>query len=431
MVLIMKRAIVFGITKDLDFALANMLIGIKKHLKCDIDKFIILNDSLSNEQKISFKKIHKNVEFVYFSKEYVFERLGFKNQDNNKINRILERYSHFYFCKFEIIDYLKIYDQVLWLDCDMLVQNDFSTLFDVDDSIAWVPTRVKFINKIRGLENDFVSKFNFSVSDLNNISQPNGGLILLNKNLLTISKLNSNFLYEVFIKLISFTDKHNLDEISFATLAMLNKVQVKNLHVKYNSYAWKSYASKSIIVHAMGKFKFWNTNELYNNYKEWGENSNVWNNLYASNKQCKFLYDAEYEGFLIKKRSNHKVKSVLALKNINDRLIFDFKMVYGEFLKKQSVTVKKIWIYKEVCSVVDVLFKEISLAFNIFPNVQGSFDIEMLQRKDSKSIIIGNKIGDKECLVKNISLDEVCDVIIMHLEKIIVTIHLENNSKST
>ena len=54
-----ELAIVFGITKDLDFALANVLIGIKKHFsyknKFDI---IVYHDGLSEEIKSMLSNIY-------------------------------------------------------------------------------------------------------------------------------------------------------------------------------------------------------------------------------------------------------------------------------------------------------------------------------------------------------------------------------------
>ena len=58
-----KVAIVFGITANYDFALANVLIGMKKHCKIFWDDIIVFHDNIPTETqkrlKNRFDKISK------------------------------------------------------------------------------------------------------------------------------------------------------------------------------------------------------------------------------------------------------------------------------------------------------------------------------------------------------------------------------------
>lgn len=116
-----ELAIVFGITKDLDFALANVLIGIKKHFsyknKFDI---IVYHDGLTEEIKSMLSNIYP-CDFKLFKSKVSESKLSTEN---------LKLYSNLCLARFECFDLLNSYKKIVWHDVDILIQNDFKDLLN-------------------------------------------------------------------------------------------------------------------------------------------------------------------------------------------------------------------------------------------------------------------------------------------------------------
>ena len=119
-----ELAIVFGITSDYDFALANVLIGIKKHFnyKNEYD-IIVYHDGLNEEIKETLNKIMPCTFFKFKSR--VNEKL--LSEENLKL------YSNMCLARFECFDLLKKYRKVIWHDVDILIQDDFSELLKLGE----------------------------------------------------------------------------------------------------------------------------------------------------------------------------------------------------------------------------------------------------------------------------------------------------------
>ena len=86
-----ELAIVFGITKNLDFALANVLIGMKKH--CSLKKYdiIVYHNGLETKTQENINKISK-CQFIYYKNKF---------NDNNLDEEYLKIYSNMCLSRFE------------------------------------------------------------------------------------------------------------------------------------------------------------------------------------------------------------------------------------------------------------------------------------------------------------------------------------------
>lgn len=85
----------------------------------------------------------------------------------------------------------------------------------------------------------------------------------------------------------------------------------------------------------------------------------------------------------------------------------------------QFASVKKIWIYKNICSVIDFSYRNVNFAFNLTPNKAGGVDVDLLQRKGESKFLINKKIGDKKNLGQNISIEDAIDEILMNTNLIV------------
>lgn len=155
-----KRALVFGATTDLSFALGAMIVGFLKHNTRYDGHIIILHDGISTEQQSVFRCLFKNTSFRTFSESYVRRQLGDDN-DAPFVNRFITAYSHFYFAKFELFNLLNEFDRVIWMDADMLVRGPLDDLWNFDE-FCWRETFQKKIQR----RTDMYTLFSSHIKDL-------------------------------------------------------------------------------------------------------------------------------------------------------------------------------------------------------------------------------------------------------------------------
>ena len=125
-----RCALVFGITNNYMFALANTLIGLKKNNSVFWDDIIVYIDQISEQQKDSINKILK-VNFVKI------------NSDSyNKLNtKAIQKYSVAAFYRYECFKLLDDYETVIWNDVDILIKGDISGLQNYGTESGFAATR--------------------------------------------------------------------------------------------------------------------------------------------------------------------------------------------------------------------------------------------------------------------------------------------------
>ncbi|MCW3184592.1 hypothetical protein OJO68_16585 [Escherichia coli] len=112
-------AIVFSGTSNLTFAMANVIIGIKKHSPNLEFDTIIYHDGINKEEQTRLNKITPTLFEFYTSNEYL---LNLKETEN------IQKYSIMSFAIYEIFNLLKKYKKVIYLDSDLLVQKDITPM---------------------------------------------------------------------------------------------------------------------------------------------------------------------------------------------------------------------------------------------------------------------------------------------------------------
>ena len=120
-----EKALVLGATGNITFAVANVLIGIKKHSpELQADFYIYHKDITEIDQHLLNSIIPIN--FI----EYNFPA----NNTEDLEKFAFKRYSQLAFSRFECFNLLNEYKKVVWLDVDTLIQKDISSLFDLCDN---------------------------------------------------------------------------------------------------------------------------------------------------------------------------------------------------------------------------------------------------------------------------------------------------------
>ena len=115
-----KVALVFGITTNHLFALANTLIGLLKHNDKFWDDIIVYYDKLKKRDIDNINKI-TNCKFIQYSKKDYLNKIS---------EEAIKKYSEACFYRYECFNLLNEYETVIWNDVDILIKGDISGLLN-------------------------------------------------------------------------------------------------------------------------------------------------------------------------------------------------------------------------------------------------------------------------------------------------------------
>lgn len=269
-----ELAIVFGITKDLDFALANVLIGIKKHFKYK-NKYdvIVYHDGLNSSTQDMLNTIMPCT-FMQFKSRVSDSLLSSEN---------LKLYSNMCLARFECFDLLNEYKKVIWHDVDILIQDDFSELLKLGEKsgLAMTYTDIGFLTEANF--NETIPNYNMFLPLLNS------GIIVFADNLPKHEKM-TEWCYK---KLTELNKKvRYLDQGILNLLVQEFNINVESIDIKkYCCHPLRKDYKNAAIIHAYGYDKFWNAFYLYEKFPEWGSNLLEWSKI----KKDYFLENAKEE----------------------------------------------------------------------------------------------------------------------------------------
>ena len=265
-------AIVFGITKDYAFALANVLVGIKKHQKNVFwDDIVIYHDGLSEIDKNALNSILR----------CDFREFNVSELDAYNINEdTIRNYSLMALARFKCFDLLDDYKKIIWHDADILIQADFSGLLGYGEKSGFAAT---------------MSDCNFLVES--NFYEPIDGYrmydVLYNSGIMVLSdklKGYENLSAWCFQKTQELADKiRYIDQGTVNLLIQEFNIDVERIDIlMYCCHPERPQCKTASIVHAYGTTKFWNSDKLASQFPEWQENNILW-----QNKKREFLSDAK------------------------------------------------------------------------------------------------------------------------------------------
>lgn len=261
-----KNCVVFGITQNLTFAVANIIMSIEKKSPKLIDAYIIYYSS-DSPIKVRERSIVSNI-----SDKVQFRELDFNLDKNVGLEHFFQKYTELCFAKFKILDLVKDeFEKVLWLDADLLILQDISEIFNYE-GFAWKPSYPK-------LQEAFCfSKFRefdeFDISEKN--TKPNGGVILVTRNKYT-DRVYCKQAIKLFDEIKNIPGRNGgMDEICFGLLAIKYGIQVNVLEPKWNFVLQNEKVENPIVVHCMGKNKIWKNSYLAMLYPEFLENNALW-----------------------------------------------------------------------------------------------------------------------------------------------------------
>ena len=158
-------AIVFRCTADYSFTVANMIVGIERFSPNLATDYIIYTDDNTDKRLTQIREI-----VVYYGKSISIYRYDYTKVEYvyNYHPSFVKRYPLIVFSIFEIFNLLDLYENVIALDSDMIVQKPFDSILNIKLSFASRPAR-----KIK----DVMDNYN------GNNESPNAGFIYINDKL--------------------------------------------------------------------------------------------------------------------------------------------------------------------------------------------------------------------------------------------------------
>lgn len=257
-------------------ALANMIIGIERHSPNLVDQYVILHDAteiFNDEDLNALSKLTKKVSFypIDFINRYKLPELNILN-GKNSYNKII-------FAKYFVFDLLRYCKHVLWLDTDMLVVNDISPIFK-NEGACWRPVTFNAQKRCEYIKKFVAAHYPNAVIADELLPPPSGGLVYVTDSIHNYDGLTDqcfSILHNCYISAEKITKA--MDELVVGIVNYSHNLKASKLARKYNSVPESKDSADAVIVHSFGKTKFWNSEERYLQYPEWGENNNYWLSL--------------------------------------------------------------------------------------------------------------------------------------------------------
>lgn len=258
-----EALLIMAATHDYLFAVANVLIGLKKYSQNMFDDIIIYTDKNAKEQdKNAICKIFSDIIF----KEYTFQISNLEDRER------LKYFSNMPYARFEMLTYLDRYKKVVWFDSDCLIVDDIRGLLNygktgISMSLDLYPYPTN--HSIRDFFIDEIDEI-----DMNATAYASGLIIFSDalKNPLEIRK----YLYQ---KLEQYSSKLKYAEQGILQM-MIEKFDLKVDIFPKDIYHVFSYENKNNakLIHLLGYNKPWKV-YLGSAYDEWYDNHKEWINL--------------------------------------------------------------------------------------------------------------------------------------------------------
>lgn len=261
---IKENCVFFAINDGYVFALANVLMSMKKYSAGTLSSsdIIIYHTDITPYNQNLLTQIWPEIEFCKIN---ISDKLSVMLK-----NEMVMKWGVFIIVKLFGFELIKKYKKVLHLDADLLIQDDISYLFKLNADMAW--RKVLAWNPGRIMNHCLVSKKDY-------ISAPSGGVILFSNTILKY-QITEDDIIDAFYK-IEDCKIGGIDELIFGYLAYKYKMNIEELPITYNDPVYHGITydelHKSKIIHFLdyrdNTTKPWKSLAAYLFFEEWRENN--------------------------------------------------------------------------------------------------------------------------------------------------------------
>lgn len=274
-----EKAVVLGLTNNMTFAVASVLLDIKMHNPLLADEVVILHDGLIPSEMEMLSSI--------LPIRYIEYELPFKFKDESDLTTI-SYFSKMVFSKFECLKLLDEYKSVMWLDYDIVLLDDISELFTPSTSgIKMMPSGFKVSRQFHHP----IKEYDMNVEGI-------CGSTFVFHDFLPRYLDMYNYCYD---KLLEYGENLFLGEQGIFDCMIQEyglKVEPISRYI-YSPHPNDNYETGTKILHAYGRNKFWN-----------GLNNDQWNKNY---EQWLIMGGKKYQAPSFKGKLRKKIKAIIGL----------------------------------------------------------------------------------------------------------------------
>ncbi|MDL2259353.1 hypothetical protein LJB99_00545 [Deltaproteobacteria bacterium OttesenSCG-928-K17] len=254
-----KVTAVLSGTADYAFAIGNVLIGLERHSPGFVDEVIIFHQGFAENDRRALSAIRPCV-----FKEYKAEGLsGYVESDH------FHRVTTATFATFEIFELLRDSRFLIYLDADILIQDDISGILEYA-----APIGMRLISKDKPGVLEEQLGANHEGRPLPDY-EGNAGIIVISDEILPRAEGLKELLYQKAVE-YSPTNKRG-DQTIFNLGLFLRGIEICGLPIEYNQPGlYIPFNPHARILHQVYLEKFWNNGLVNFLAPEWNENYKIW-----------------------------------------------------------------------------------------------------------------------------------------------------------
>ncbi|MDP3584914.1 MAG: glycosyltransferase [Thiobacillus sp.] len=248
-----NNAVVFGLTADHVFAVACVMMDIRRLSPGLVDEVVIIHDGIREKDRKLLGTILPT-RFIH----YDFPLKSCRVLDA----RAVRQFTKMVFTKFECLRLLDDYKNVMWSDYDIVIKSDISELFSTCvPGIKMVPGGLP----VRGQLHEAVDEYDMDVEGVS------AGIFVFQDNLKNYKEMHQ-FCYAKLEKYAEIL--YMPEQAIFDFMLQEYRLQPDTIDVKvYSPHPTDPvHAEHAKIIHAYGQPKFWNglqNDQWDSNYKAW------------------------------------------------------------------------------------------------------------------------------------------------------------------
>lgn len=241
--------------------------------------------------------------------------------------RFFEKYTYLTVIKFKIFNMLRRFDKAILMDTDMLLLNSLkSILADDVTNIFWSNDYKTLYEKLA--VQGYAKIEDVDLQEYKDISTPNGGFIVLNKN------FDYEKAYSLSIEFLKTAcEKHpvSIDETLFGYVASKLGLSVVDLDREKYNVPPARFNHAAELIHFIGNFKIWNSPILQGFFPQWAYYYNRYLQASGSEAVDPVLSpqgDSHVYAYLRAEKWRHVISSIV----LPQTLICDFNFL-GDILR--------------------------------------------------------------------------------------------------
>jgi lipopolysaccharide biosynthesis glycosyltransferase len=263
-----NKAVVFGLTSNHTFAVACVMMDIKRLSAGLSDEVVVIHDGISEKDQRILRSILPT-RFIQYDFPLKSSRVLYA--------RSVLQFTKMVFTKFECLRLLDDYENIMWMDYDIVIKDDISELFSpCDTGIKMMPGGLL----VRGQLHETVGEYDMNAEGVS------AGLFVFQENLKNYAELH-RFCYEKLEKYVEILYMPEQAIFDF----MIQEFELSPVPIDGRVYSPhpsdQKNAAHAKIIHAYGQPKFWNG--LHND--QWNENYSTWLKLGGSQYERPTIID--------------------------------------------------------------------------------------------------------------------------------------------